>query len=199
MSKSASPTVLVIGGVNGAGKTTAAESILRGELAIENFLNADLIARGLSPFDPTLADVAAGEILLRRMDEFASQRQSFGLESTLSGRSLAKRLSELIKVRFQIHLVYVYVASSDIAVERVATRVRLHGHHVDESVIRRRYGVSLRNFFALYRPLATSWTFIDNTTTGASKCVAKGSHEKVLNVEAPAVWNEVVRQYDEKK
>jgi predicted ABC-type ATPase len=86
------PFVLVIRGVNGAGKTTSAKRLLQGSLNLPNFLNADLIAQGLSPFDPTLADLADGEILLKRMTEFGDLRESFGLESTLSGRSLASRL-----------------------------------------------------------------------------------------------------------
>ncbi len=195
MARFVPPFVMVIGGINGAGKTTAAESVLCGELDVAHFLNADLIAKGLSPFNPALADITAGEILLKRLEDFGSKRESFGIESTLAGRSLARRLSDLQAGGFQIHLVYVYLRSSDLAIERVATRVKLGGHHVDEATIRRRYDASVRNFFTHYRPLAATWTFLDNSELGDPQCLAKGAYNKVLSVEVRDRWEQVVSRH----
>ena len=128
------------------------------------FLNADLIARGLSPFDPEGAALAASGVLLERLEALAAKGVSFGLESTLATRSLAVRLRDLIDRGYEFHLIFLYVPSADISVARVADRVRLGGHNVPENTIRRRYDAGLKNFFSLYQPIAKSWQVINNST-----------------------------------
>ena len=114
------PSVVVIAGPNGAGKSTAAPRLQRGTLGVTEFLNADLIARGLSPFKPEQVAVEAGEIMLARMEKLAEQRVSFGLESTFAGRTLATRVRELFQRGYEFHLAFLWLPSADIAVARVA-------------------------------------------------------------------------------
>lgn len=189
------PIVVVLAGPNGAGKSTAAPRLLKGALKVTEFLNADLIARGISPFNLESAAVAieAGKVLLCRMDSLAKQRISFGLESTLAGRTLVPRLNELNKSGYKVHLVYVYLRSPDLAVTRVADRVRHGGHNIPEETIRRRYDLGLRNFVELYRPLATTWRIYDNSKTGDLKLIALGSHRKERRIPQPLLWKQILR------
>lgn len=188
------PIVVVLGGPNEAGKSTAAPRLLKGTLRVTEFLNADLIARGLSPFHPEGAAVAAGEVLLRRMEDFASRGVSFGMESALASRSLARRLRGLLARGYEFHVVFLYLPSADLAVSRVADRVRLGGHNVPEATIRRRYAAGLRNFFALYQPIATSWRVINNSRSGRMDTIARGrqTDAQVLKCD---LWQRIEREY----
>lgn len=191
------PLVVVLAGPNGAGKSTAAPRLLKGALKVTEFLNADLIARGISPFNSESAAVAieAGKVLLRRMEDLAEQKISFGLESTLSGRSLAPRMSELIASGYKVHLLYMYLNSADLAVTRVAVRVKHGGHNIPEETIRRRYQSGLRNFLELYRPLATTWRIYDNSSLGELQLIVAGSHLKERRVPQPVLWKQIQRTH----
>jgi predicted ABC-type ATPase len=167
--------VVVIAGPNGAGKSTAAPRLLTKTLRVVEFLNADLIARGLSPFNSEGVALAASEILLLRMETLANRGVSFGLESTLAARSLAARLRDLIARGYEFHLVYLYLPSDDLALARVAERVRLGGHSVPEGTIRRRFRAGLTNFFSLYQPIATSWQMFDRMLGEANVVITPGS------------------------
>jgi predicted ABC-type ATPase len=112
--------------------------------------------------------------MLERMEALAANRVSFGLESTLAARSLAPRLRDLVTRGYEFHLVFLYLASADLAVARVADRVRLGGHNVPEATIRRRYESGLKNFFTLYQPIATSWRMLDNSHAGRMNPIARG-------------------------
>jgi predicted ABC-type ATPase len=186
--------VVLLGGPNGAGKSTAAPRLLQGALAVVEFLNADLIARGISPFAPEGAALAASEVMLRRMDALADAGVSFGLESTLAARSLAPRLRELVERGYEFHLVFLYLRSADLAVARVADRVRLGGHDIPESTIRRRYRAGLRNFFDLYRPTATTWQMFDNSRLGRMKLIAAGRHRRTSRVLQKQLWKKIQRE-----
>ena len=141
------PTVYVIAGPNGAGKTTFATEFLPDFVNCREFLNADLIAAGLSPFAPETQDVRAGRLLLTRIKELTAAKETFGFETTLSGRGYI-RLFEKMRINgYRIVVFYLWLPSADMAVARVKARVRQGGHNVPESVVRRRYGVGLRNFF----------------------------------------------------
>src|SRR5262249_21869242 len=159
-----SPDVVVLAGPNGAGKSTSAPSILRDALGVDEFVNADVIARGLSGFEPERAAMAAGRIMLARLRELARQRSSFAFDTTLASRSFPPSLADLIGTGYQFHLVFLWLPDAGMAVARVAARVREGGHAVPEETIRRRYEAGLRNFFSLYRPMATTWEFWDNST-----------------------------------
>jgi predicted ABC-type ATPase len=129
------PDVVVLAGPNGAGKSTSAPSILRDALGVDEFVNADDIARGLSDFEPERAAMAAGRIMLARLRELAQQRRSLAFETTLASRSFAPWLAELVRTGYQFHLVFLWLPSPDMAVARGAARVREGGHDVPEETI----------------------------------------------------------------
>lgn len=144
-----SPQVVVLAGPNGAGKSTSAPRLLRGALGVEEFVNADVIASGLSGFAPERVAMAAGRVMMQRLRGLAEARTNFAFETTLATRSFAPWLSCLISSGYVLHLVFLWLPSAEIAVARVQERVRRGGHHVPEDVVRRRYRAGLRNFFQL--------------------------------------------------
>jgi predicted ABC-type ATPase len=165
------PQVAVLGGINGAGKTTASQRILREALRIPLFTNADAIARGLNSFDPESEAIKAGRIMLEHLRELAAARRSFAFETTLAARTYARGLGELKRDGYAVHLFYFWLESPDLAIGRVAERVRAGGHHVPDETIRRRYSRSVRNFWELYRPVVTTWQVYDNSN-GGSRLIA---------------------------
>lgn len=157
------PSVVILAGPNGAGKSTVAPALLRGALAVNEFVNADVIASGLSAFDPDSAAIAAGRVMLARIRELASQRVNFAFETTLASRSFAPWLRQLLAFGYSAHLVFLWLPSADFAVDRVAERVCTGGHNVPPETVRRRYAAGLRNFFHLYRPLVSGWVLYDSS------------------------------------
>jgi predicted ABC-type ATPase len=158
------PTVYVISGPNGAGKTTFANEFLPNFVSCREFLNADLIAAGLSPFAPETQNMRAGRLLVERMRELAKERRDFGFETTLAGRMHVKLLSDLRKWGYQIALFFLWLPSAEMAMRRVAQRVSEGGHRVPDEDVRRRYRKGLRNFFRLYTPQVGSWWLYDAST-----------------------------------
>jgi len=157
------PTVYVIAGPNGAGKTTFATEFLPDFVDCRQFLNADLIAAGLSPFAPETQNVKAGRLLLERIGELAAARENFAFETTLSGRTYARLLNELRRDGYRVGLLFLWLPSADLAVLRVANRMSQGGHAVPEADVRRRYASGLRNFFRLYRPRCDRWWLYDSS------------------------------------
>jgi predicted ABC-type ATPase len=155
------PTVYVIAGPNGAGKTTFASQFLPDFVRCREFLNADLIAAGLSPFAPETQNLRAGRLLLQRIRELAAAKVDFGFETTLAGRTYVPLLGKMKTSGYRIGLFYLWLPSAELAVARVESRVRQGGHPVPPEDIRRRYGAGLRNLFRLYCPLADSWWVYD--------------------------------------
>ncbi len=155
--------IVVLGGPNGAGKTTAAQTIVPRKLGIAEFVNADEIARGLSPFNPEAAALAAGRLMLRRMQSLASGEQSFAVETTCSGRGHVNFLRECKKKGWRITLLFLWLSSPDIAIARVAGRVANGGHAVPPDVITRRYWSGIRNFVIRYLPLADTAVIYDHS------------------------------------
>jgi predicted ABC-type ATPase len=188
----------MLAGPNGAGKTTLAPILLRDKLAVSEFVNADLIASGLSVFDPDLAAMAAGRAMLTRLKELADRRANFAFETTLASRSFAPWIAELIGAGYRFHLLFLWLSSPDLAVARVASRVRMGGHNVPEATIRRRYHAGLANFFALYRPLATSWEIADNSK-GQAPMIARGRGEATDIVTDVITWDRIQAEYADDK
>jgi predicted ABC-type ATPase len=187
----ATPTVMVLAGPNGAGKTTASRTLLAETLRVMTFVNADVIAQGLSGFDPESAAFEASRIMLDRLRALAAQRADFAFETTLAARTLAGWLKGLRQDGYTVHLVYFWLESADLAVTRVAERVRAGGHSVPEATIRQRYGRSVQNFFQLYRPLVSSWRVYDNTQSASPQLIVRGDEtgtETVLNEER---WRQI--------
>lgn len=157
------PTVYVIAGPNGAGKTTFASEFLPDFVKCREFLNADLIAAGLSPFAPETQNVPGARLLLQRMKELAAAKANFGFETTLSGVTYLKILAKLKRARYRIELFFLWLPSAESAVTRVANRVQEGGHAVPEEDVRRRYTAGLRNFFRRYRRIMDAWWLYDSS------------------------------------
>jgi predicted ABC-type ATPase len=151
------PHVIIIAGPNGAGKSTLAPFLLRDMFGILEFVNADSIALGLSAFQPDKVAFEAGRIMLKRLNYLSEQRVSFAFESTLATRSYAPWIKRLQQQGYIFQLLFLWLQSPDLAVERVKERVRMGGHNIPEETIRRRYQKGLQNFFDLYRGLAETW------------------------------------------
>ena len=160
---SAKPIFVILGGPNGAGKTTGALSILPLELRIVHFVNADLIARGLSPLDPTLADFDAARMMLQRMRELRERQENFAIETTLASKSLVPFLRECKMVGYETRLIFVALDNPETAIRRVNIRVAKGGHDIPEETIRRRFVRGLRNFFKMYRNEVDHWMLLDNS------------------------------------
>jgi predicted ABC-type ATPase len=157
------PNLYVIAGPNGAGKTTFARKFLPKYARCFEFVNADLIAGGLSPFTPERAAVRAGRIMIDQIRRLSAQRRDFAFETTLSGKSYLTLFQNLKKKGYRIHLFYLWVVSADLALERISERVRMGGHDVPAGAVRRRFIKGLAHFVGLYRPLLDSWYIYDNS------------------------------------
>src|ERR1700761_957880 len=167
------PNIYVIAGPNGAGKSTMAQVLLSEEFHCAEFVNADVIARGLSAFNPEGAALEAGRVMLQRLDELARQRVDFAFETTLASRTFAPRIRKSQEEGYKCHLFFAWLPHPDMAVDRVASRVAAGGHHVPEADIRRRYERGVANFLHLYMELADVWEVYDNS--GATRMMARGS------------------------
>lgn len=157
------PRIVIIAGPNGAGKTTFASEFLPNEAECPVFVNADLIAAGLSPFRPELAVVSAGRLMLQQIHDHARRQESFAFETTLSGRCYARLIPLWQDKGYLIKLIFLRLPSSEIAIARVRQRVESGGHFVPDDVVRRRFGAGLRNLERLYRPLLDEWAVYDNS------------------------------------
>jgi len=157
------PLCIIIAGPNGAGKTTFAREFLPKDAAIVHFVNADLIASGLSPLRPELANLAAGRLFLQELDRLAKLRASFAFESTLSGLTYVNRLKRWKSVGYRIEIVYLRLRSKNLALRRIASRVKQGGHQVPRVDAIRRFDRSWLNFQSIYRLLADEWTVHDNS------------------------------------
>jgi len=154
---------IIIAGPNGAGKTTFAKEYLPREADCPNFINADLIAAGLSPFNPAGAAVQAGRLMLLEMRRYLRQGDSFAFETTLAGRSYALHIPEWQSAGYRVELIFLKLRSVRLALARVKERVAQGGHHVAASVVRRRFRPGWRNFEQVYRPLVDRWELYDNS------------------------------------
>ena len=158
-----SKNVLIVAGPNGAGKTTFAMEYLTKEANCPIFINADRIAAGLSPFDPDLAGVGIGRLVLNRIHEHARMGDSFAFETALSGRGYARLIPQWQEQGYLVELFFLRLPSTETAIERVARRVSEGGHAVPDAVIRRRFHVGWRNFETVYRNMVNRWALYDNS------------------------------------
>ena len=171
--ESRKPRAVILAGINGAGKTTASRALLADTLRLMTFVNADVIAQGLSGFDVEAAAYEASRVMLERLRSLAEQRADFAFETTLSGRTYVSWLRGLVEAGYSTHMFYFWVRDPEFAIARVAARVRAGGHHVPDDTIRQRYGKSVRNLFDLYMPHLTTWKVFDNTQSDY-RLVAEG-------------------------
>jgi predicted ABC-type ATPase len=183
----------VIAGCNGAGKTTASYTILPEMLNCKEFINADEIAKGISPFQPEKAGIEAGRLMLKRIRKLLESGESFAFETTLSTRSYVQFIDRAKQLGYQVTCLYFWLNSEELAISRVETRVKEGGHHFPEDVIRRRYRSGLKNFFNLFLAKVDNWLFVNNSGD-TYEIIAEGAlNEKTIhNVER---WEDLKRKY----
>ena len=161
--KNAKPNLYIIAGPNGAGKTTFARKFLPQYVECLEFVNADFIAGGLSPFAPERAAIHAGRVMLEQIHSLAERGVDFGFETTLSGKTYVKLLQGMKKGRYLVYIFFLWITNVELSLERIKLRVRNGGHAIPEAIVRRRFDRSLPNFLRVYKPLADSWTIFDNS------------------------------------
>jgi predicted ABC-type ATPase len=189
------PHVIIIAGPNGAGKSTTAPHLLKDLLGVTEFVNADVIAQGLSAFATEAVAFQAGRIMLNRLHELADKRRNFAFETTLSTRSYAAFLRHLKARDYRVYLIYLWLPSPEMSIARVAERVQSGGHFVPDDVVRRRYERGLSNFFNLYKPLADQWRFYDNADIEGAKLIAAGSADQENHLANPLLWKHLTGIY----
>lgn len=196
------PQAVIIAGPNGAGKSTLAARLLREEFDIHIYVNADDVARELAEHDPQSAAIEAGRIVLTRLEQLREARADFAIETTLSGLALRRTVDRLNRANYDVHLIYLWLPSPELAVSRVRTRVVLGGHDVPEQDVRRRILRSVRNFEHVYRRLVSFWRVYDARVapgeTGLS-LVARGGSGVALEVLQPHGWSELQNQANQKE
>lgn len=157
------PKIIIIAGPNGAGKTTFARAFLPQEAQCPRFINADLIAAGLSPFAPEAAAIKAGRLMLREIAAYVTRQESFAFETTLSGRVHLRHIEDWRRLGYHVSLFFLSLPTAEMAVARVAERVRQGGHDIPESIVRRRFDVGRKNFDHPYRAAVDAWAVFDNS------------------------------------
>ncbi len=155
----------IISGCNGAGKTTASYTVLPEILGCKEFVNADEIARGLSPFNPVSVAIEAGRLMLQRIEDLLARDQSFSIETTLATRSYVNLVRRAKERGYRVSLLYFWLDSPQLAMHRVAERVSKGGHDIAKSTITRRYVAGINNLFKLFVPLVDYWAVFDNSDT----------------------------------
>ena len=168
------PKLYVIAGPNGSGKTTFAEQFLPNYADCFEFINADMIAKGLSPFLPSRVAIKAGKILLDQIDDCSRRKVNFAFETTLSGKAYIKLFQKMKQHGYALHMFFLWLPTVKLALARIADRVRQGGHDIPEHDVRRRFARGLKNLFHAYRPLFDTWSVFDNST---------GSPEQIFRVE----------------
>jgi len=176
------PNLYIIAGCNGAGKTTASYSVLPETLDCRVFVNADEIAKGLSPFQPETMAFQAGRIMLKRIDELIISKQDFAFETTLSSKSYFQTIKIAQAHNYYVTILFFWINSPQLAIERIRDRVISGGHHVPDDIVIRRYERGLYNFLNLYIPICDYWILIDNTIN-PYETIAKGvrNNTNVIN------------------
>jgi predicted ABC-type ATPase len=185
------PKLYVIAGPNGSGKTTFVFRFLPYYADCSNFVNADLIASGLSPFSPEVAAIKAGKLMLDEIDAFKKQRVDFAFETTLAGKTYVPLLKEMRTNGYEVQIYYLWLRSVDLALERVANRVAAGGHDVPAETVRRRFERGLHNLFHLYHDLVDSWILFDNS--GDTPRAIANEEAGVLTITDATLFEEIAR------
>lgn len=184
------PNLYIISGCNGAGKTTASYTILPDMLGCKEFINADEIAKGLSPFQPEKVSIDAGRIMINRMEELLKQETDFAIETTLATKSYVKFIKRAQNRGYFVTLLYFWLNSPELAIKRVEDRVRSGGHNIPKDVIRRRYKAGGQNLFSLYTPISDYWMVVDNSEN-PFRVVAEGKGERVIEQHNLDIYNQI--------
>ncbi len=185
-----SKQLYIIAGCNGAGKTTASYTVLPEILGCQEFVNADEIARGLSPFHPESVMVQAGRLLVKRVDELLSQDATFAIETTLSPRTYKQLIIKAQQRGYRCSLLYFWLESPEMAELRVAKRVEAGGHDVPKSIIHRRYRLGLEHLFDLYMPCVDYWVLFDNSSLNRV-LVAEGGKDLATTIHDTETFQQI--------
>ena len=175
----------IISGCNGAGKTTASYTVLPEILNCKEFVNADEIARGLSPFNPSSVAIEAGRLMLQRIEELLKRNETFSIETTLATRSYVNLVKQAQEQGYSVRLLFFWLSTPELAVKRVAERVSKGGHDIPQDIIRRRYVAGINNLFKLFMPIVNYWAIFDNSETPRRKVAigGKDSQTEIVNIE----------------
>ncbi len=191
------PNLYIIAGCNGAGKTTASYTVLPEMLGCKEFVNADEIARGLSPFQPEQVAIEAGKIMLHRINDLIALNADFAFETTLTTRSYVNTIKEARLKNYFVTLVFFSLDSPELAVDRVRNRVKEGGHNIPEEVIRRRYNTGMANLFNLFIPICDYWMLFNNSND-ISQIIAEGSTDLELKIYNQDTFNKIKKYCDGK-
>lgn len=185
--------VYIIAGPNGSGKTTFARKFLPDYAKCPNFVNADLIAQGLSPFSPRAAAIKAGRLVLEQIHNLADKNVDFAFETTLSGKSYVSFLNELKEKSYSINIFFLWIPNAELALNRIKDRVASGGHDVAAVDVKRRFHRGIDNFFKYYKPLSDTWLLFNNADVtprliarekdGRTEIIDKVLFEKIIRVE----------------
>lgn len=186
------PNLYIIAGPNGAGKTTASFNLLPELLHCPNFVNADEIAKGLSPFAPNEMAVQAGRLMLKRIEELLPQRADFAIETTLATRSYVRLVHRAQQLGYRVHLLFFYLETEQQAIERVAQRVSNGGHNIPEADIRRRFKRGISNLVNLYIPICDVVYVLNNRSVPAILVAQKTPRMKRLHIYIDQMWQRLI-------
>lgn len=188
------PNLYIIAGCNGAGKTTASFTILPEMLGCTNFVNADEIARGLSPLNPEAVAIQAGRLMLRRIEDLLNAGEDFAIETTLATRSYTNLISRAHKIGYKVYLLFLWIESVEQAKERVAQRVREGGHNIQPEVLERRYKRGVSNLINLYLPICDEVYVFNNTTSPVQVIAKKINNQNNIIIFNDGMWNKIIEQ-----
>lgn len=180
----------IISGCNGAGKTTASYTVLPEILDCKEFVNADEIARGLSPFNPGSVGIESGRLMLQRIEELLAREATFSIETTLATKSYINLVRRAHKKGYSVKLVFFWLRTPDLAIRRVAERVQSGGHSIPEQTIRRRYFAGIRNLFQLFVKEVDYWMIFDNSVNPRIK-IASGGRDSHTKIEDETLYKEI--------
>ena len=184
------PRLYIISGCNGAGKTTASYSLLPEMLECSEFVNSDEFAKSLSPFDPSQASIQASRYMLLKIRYLLKRHQDFAVETTLATRTLLKIVTTAQAAGYTVTLLYFWLRTPELAVERVRARVEAGGHNIPEETIRRRYQVGIDYFFHHYAPICERWILADNSQI-PFRVIAEGSKNDIVNIRDEETYEKI--------
>lgn len=184
------PKLYIISGCNGAGKTTASYSLLPEMLNCSEFVNSDEFAKNLSPFDPSLASIQASRYMLMKTKYLLERKRDFAIETTLATRTLLKLIKAAQEAGYTVTLLYFWLNSPELAIERVKARVKTGGHDIPEDTIIRRYHVGVEYFFNIYAPICERWILADNSQI-PFRVIAEGSKDEVINIKDNETYEKI--------
>jgi len=186
------PKLYIVSGCNGVGKTTASYTLLPEMLECNQFVNSDEFAKGLSPFNPEGAAILASRFMLLKIRYLFKRKADFGIETTLATRSMLKMIKEAQREGYFVTLLYFWINSPELAIERVKARVAAGGHNIPEETVRRRYKVGIKYLFKDYAPVCDRWILADNSQI-PFKVVAEGGKERPLIIKDEEIYRRIER------